>query len=88
MESSLEVALHQLALDLNPDNLGSDETFLRQMLKDLEQDHIDYVMKEGLDINLDPEKSYPAKFVRKVDKVLEKQRTRLQVTEPVPTAPP
>ena len=87
-ESCLEVAIHQLALDLNPDNLGTHEQFLKQMLRDLEQDHLDYVAKENLDINLEPEKSYLNTFIRKVDKALEKHKARLQVATPFPSAPP
>ena len=87
-ESCLEVAIHQLALDLNPDNLGTHEQFLKQMLRDLEQDHLDYVAKENLDINLEPKKSYLSTFIRKVDKALEKHKARLQVATPFPSAPP
>ena len=38
-ESTLMTAVHQLALETNPDNIQSHAAILAQMLKTLEQDH-------------------------------------------------
>jgi hypothetical protein len=45
----------------------------------LETEHHDFVMKELLDINMEPEKSYMLEFEGKVSRVLKKQRIRLQL---------
>ena len=49
------------------------------MLENLEREHHDFVMKESLDINLKPEKSYMLEFEGKVSRALKKQRVRLQL---------
>ena len=78
-ESTLMTAVHQLALETNPDNIQSHVAILGQMLKSLEQNHHEYVTKEQLDINLEPEKSYMLDFERKVKLAVEKQKKRLGI---------
>ena len=80
-ESSLMTAIHQLALETNPDNIHSHSAILTQMLKALEQVHHEYVIKEKLDINQEPEKSYMLDYERKVQLALEKQLKRLGLKE-------
>ena len=79
-ESTLMTAVHQLALESNPDNIQSHVAILEQMLRALEQQHHEYVAKENLDINQDPEKSYMLDFHRKVNLAIEKQKKRLGIT--------
>ena len=78
-ESTLMTAVHQLALETNPDNFQSHVAILGQMLKSLEQNHHEYVAKEKLDINMDPEKSYMLDYERKVKLAIERQKKRLGI---------
>ena len=79
-------AVHQLALETNPDNIQSHVAILGQMLKSLEQNHHEYVAKEKLDINLDPEKSYMLDYERKVKLAVERQKKRLGSRDTVHSA--
>ena len=72
-------AIHQLALETNPDNVQSQAAILGQMLQSLEQDHHEYVVKEQLDINQEPVKSYMLEYERKVKLAVEKQKKRLGI---------
>ena len=79
-ESTLMTAISQLALETNPDNIQSHVAILEQMLRALEHQHHEYVVKEKLDINADPEKSYMSEFHRKVNLAVDKQKKRLGIT--------
>ena len=50
-------------------------------MKALEMDHNDYLVKEKLDINLEPERSYMSEFQGKVDRAIKKHRAKLQFIE-------
>ena len=65
-EASLATAIRAMELDLDPDNVPVHEVLLHQMLENLEREHHDFVGKESLDINLEPEKSYMLEFEGKV----------------------
>ena len=68
-----------MELDLNPENVYVHEVILHQMLENLETEHHNFVMRESLDINREPEKSYMLEFEGKVSRALKKQITRLQL---------
>jgi hypothetical protein len=57
-EASLVTAIHVLELDLNPDNVKVRKALLQQMLQILEKEHNSFIMKELLDVNKEPQKSY------------------------------
>ena len=54
-ESKLGVALGQMQLLTDPSAMKAHKAILHQMIGMLELDHLDYVEKEGLDINAGPE---------------------------------
>ena len=57
-EASLVTAIRVMELDLNPDNVKVHEALLQQMLQILEKEHNEFIMKELLDVNKEPHKSY------------------------------
>jgi hypothetical protein len=69
----------RMELDLNPDNVKVHEALLQQMLQILEKEHNDFIMKELLDLNKEPQKSYMSEFEGKVSRALKKHRTRLRL---------
>ena len=71
-EATVITAIHVMELDLNPENVHVHEVLLHQMLKNLETEHNDFVKKESLDINKEPEKSYMLEFEGKVSRALKK----------------
>jgi hypothetical protein len=56
-EASLITAIHMMELNLDPDNAKFHEALLQEYLQDLEKEHNDFVMKELLDVNKEPQKS-------------------------------
>ena len=78
-ESTLMTAIHQLELENNLDNIQSHAAILAQMLESLEQEHHEYVVRENLDINQEPESTYMKPFERKVQIAVEKQKKRLGI---------
>ena len=57
-ETTLDVAIKQMILDKDPSAVKTHEVLLSQMLGLLEQEHLEYVQKEGLDISNGPEATY------------------------------
>ena len=80
-------AIRVMELDLTPDNVKVHEALLQQMLQILEKEHNEFIMKELLDVNKEPQKSYMSEFEGKVSRALKRHRTRLQLP-PVPNQPP
>ena len=78
-EAILLAALGSMELDLVADNIPSHEALLRQLLTALEQDHLEFMIKEGLNPNAEPEKSYMLEYERKVDRAVNKHNKRLYV---------
>ena len=78
-ESTLMTAIHQLELETNLDNIQSHAAILAQMLESLELEHNEYVVRENLDINQEPESTYMKEFERKVHMALAKQKKRLGI---------
>ena len=46
-----------MQLDLKPENIAMHETLLAQLISNLEREHLEYVLKMGLDIKIEPQKS-------------------------------
>ena len=86
-EATLMTSINQMELNTTWDNVHTHEESVRQMLRALEMDHHDYIQKEKLDINLEPEKSYINEFQAKVDRAFKKHRAKLQFTEDVVREP-
>ena len=80
-EATLMTSIRQMELNTTWDNVHTHEESVRQMLKALEMDHNEYVVKEKLDINLEPERSYMSEFQGKVDRAIKKHRAKLQFIE-------
>jgi hypothetical protein len=78
-EATLTTAIRVMELNLNPEDLHVQEVLLHQMLENLETEHRKFIMKESLDINMEPERSYMLEFEGKVSRALTKQRVRLQL---------
>ena len=73
-EAILMAAVGSMELELVPDNIPLNEAPLNQLLMALEQDHMEFVHKEGLDINREPEKSYMLEYENKVTRALNKHK--------------
>jgi hypothetical protein len=86
-EASLVIAIRVMELDLDPENIKVHETLLQQMLGLLEDEHNEFIMKESLDVNTEPQKSYMSEFEGKINRALLRHKTRLQLL-PVPNQPP
>ena len=80
-ETTLDVAINQMMLDRDPSAVKTHEVLLSQMLGLLDQEHQDYVNKEGLDINSGPEFTYMKEWSAKVERSIKKHRTKLQITD-------
>ena len=57
-EVALMTGLRSMELDEVEGNMGIHMVLIEQLLGILEKEHLEYVQREGLDINVDPEKSY------------------------------
>jgi hypothetical protein len=80
-ETTLATAIRIMELDSNLENLHIDEGLLHQMLENLETAHPLFMIRESLDINREPEKSYMSEFKGKVVRALIAQKVRLQLTD-------
>ena len=78
-ETTLDVAIKQMELDKDPSAVKTHEVLLRQMLGLLDQEHLEYVNKEGLDINSGPEATYMQEWTARVERSIKKHRTKLQM---------
>ena len=78
-----------MGLDLDPDNVKLHEALLQEYLQDLEKEHNDFIVKERLDVNKEPQKSYMTNLKGKVSRAIKKHRTKLQLPPgPAPDQPP
>jgi hypothetical protein len=78
-ETTLTTAIRVIEHVLNLENLHIHEILLHQMLENLEIEHHDFIIKESLDINMEPEKSNMSEFEGKVSRALTKQKVRLHL---------
>ena len=78
-ETTLDVAIKQMILDKDPSAVKTHEVLLSQMLGLLEQEHLEYVQKEGLDINNGPESTYMQEWTARVERAIKKHRSKLQL---------
>jgi hypothetical protein len=77
-EASLTAAIHMMGLDLDPDNVRLHETLIQEHLQDVEKEHNDFIVKERLDLNKEPQKSYMTNLEGKVSRAIIKHRTKLK----------
>ena len=81
-ETALSTALRSLELEKDERNIGVHEVLCRQLLGMLDKEHQAYVSKEGLDLQIDPEKSYLKHFVDRVTRAVERKRSRFVPAQP------
>ena len=72
-------SIRAMELDLDPGNFTVHEVLTGQLLDILEREHNEYVGKEGLDFNLDPEKSYIKEFKDELERARTKHTTILGI---------
>ena len=70
-----------MELDEVEGNIGIHLVLTEQLLGILEKEHLEYVQREGLDINIDPEKSYMKYYEEKVKRSIDKHKARFAVQE-------
>ena len=75
-EVTLLTSLRSMQLDEVEGNVSIHMVLTEQLLGILEKEHLDYVSKEGLDINKDPEKSYMREFEEKVRRAVDKHKAK------------
>jgi hypothetical protein len=78
-EASLVTTIRGMELDLDPENVTNHEALVQQMLQNLEREHNDFITKELLDVNKEPQKSYMSEIEGKVSRALKSHRTKLQL---------
>ena len=76
---ALITSIRAMELDMDPGNFTVHEVLTGQLLDILEREHNEYVGKEGLDINLDPEKSYIKEFKDELERARIKHKTILGI---------
>ena len=72
-------SIRAMEVDLDPGNYAVHEVLTGQLLDILEREHNEYVGKEGLDINMEPEKSCINEFKDKLNRARDKHKTRLGI---------
>ena len=80
-EVALLTGIRAMELDDVEGNIGIHLVLTEQLLGILEKEHLEYVQREGLDINIDPEKSYMKYYEEKVKRSVEKHKARFVVHE-------
>lgn len=80
-EVALLTGIRSMELDEVEGNIGIHLVLTEQLLGILEKEHLEYVQREGLDINIDPEKSYMKYYEEKVKRSIEKHKARFAVQE-------
>ena len=78
-EIALLTGIRAMELDEVEGNIGIHLVLTEQLLTILEKEHGDYVIKEGLDMNQDPEKSYMKEYEDKVKRAVEKHKGRFAI---------
>ena len=78
-EVALLTGIRAMELDEVEGNIGIHLVLTEQLLGILEKEHLEYVHKEGLDINIDPEKSYMKYYEDKVKRAVDKHKARFVV---------
>ena len=78
-EASLITAIHMMGLDLDPDNVKLHKALIQEYLQDVEKEHNDFILKERLDVNNEPQNPYMTNLEGKVSRAIKKHRTKLQL---------
>ena len=81
-EVALLTGLRAMELDKVEGNIGIHLVLTEQLLGLLEKEHLEYVNKEGLDMNKDPEKSYMKEYEDKVKRAVEKHKAKFVAVAP------
>ena len=76
---ALITSIRAMELDLDPGNFTVHEVLTGQLLDILEREHNECVGKEGLDFNLDPDKSYIKEFKDELERARTKHTTILGI---------
>ena len=69
-QAALTTSIRAMEIDSNPENYGVHQVMTGQLLDILDREHAEYVVKEGLDINIEPQKSYMKEYKDKYDCVI------------------
>ena len=64
-QATLITSIREMEINLDAGNYMVHKMLTGQLLDILEREHNEYVIKEGLDINIEPEKSYIKEFKEK-----------------------
>ena len=78
-QATLITSIRAMEVDLDPGNYAVHDVLTGQLLDILEKEHNEYVGKEGLYINMEPEKSYINEFKDKLNRARDKHKTRLGI---------
>ena len=78
-EVALLTGIRAMELDEVEGNIAIHLVLTEQLLRILEKEHGDYVTKEGLDMNKDPEKSYMKEYEEKVRRAVNKHKSRFAI---------
>ena len=62
---------------MNLNNIGVHRALAHQFLEMLRQEHIKYVIQEGLDITAEPQKSYFKEYKAKMAKAVNKHKPKI-----------
>jgi hypothetical protein len=78
-QAALTTSIRAMEIDSNPENYGVHQVMTGQLLDILEREHAEYVVKEGLDINIEPQKSYMKEYRDKLQRAITKHKTLLGI---------
>ena len=67
-QAALTTSIHAMEIDSDPANYVIHMVMTGQLLDILEREHNEYVVKESLDINKEPEKSYMKEYREKLQR--------------------
>ena len=74
-QATFITSIRAMELDTDPGNYGVHEVLTGQLLDNLEREHNEYVGKEGLDINVESEKSYINEYKEKLNRATRQDST-------------
>ena len=76
-EQTVSTQITSMEQDLDPNNINMHEVLLRKALATLEHMHGEYMAKNALDCNVEPEKSYMMPFQEKVTRAIVRHKSKL-----------
>ena len=78
-QAALTTSIHAMEIDSDPANYVIHMVMTGQLLDILEREHNEYVVKESLDINKEPENSYMKEYREKLQRAQTKHKTKLGI---------